>query len=402
MSEKTTTAEARHALPANESLRSVTFERAEWRLLLECCAPERRGEVLAALLRAPLDWNLVNLLAQEHGVTAHVAARLASDSAALMPANIVANMRERCRQQRLFALAMSAELFRLLEAFTAAGIETTTVKGPVLSMQAYGDAGVREYIDLDLLVRHSDVSDATRIMTAGGYESDVPLGAIEAGKTPGEYLFIRPDTRLLAELHTEKTLRYFPRPAPLEEFFARKIQVPLDGREVPALCPEDELILISIHAAKHLWERLMWIADVAALVERQTQLDWERATASARATGAERMLHVALLLAMRLLGAKIPASVLGVAQRDAAGMRLVAHIERRLPSAGTVAPSLAGRAAFRMRMRGGMLPGAAYLLRLSLSPTEDDWAEENASPWNWLWDAARRPFRLARKYRGGA
>jgi len=49
-------------------------------------------------------------------------------------------------------------------------------------------------------------------------------------------------------------------------------------------------------------------------------------------------------------------------------------------------------------MRGGVITAPAYLLRLSLSPTEEDWtdgAEENSS---WIPDALRRPFRLARKY----
>jgi len=37
---------------------------------------------------------------------------------------------------------------------------------------------------------------------------------------------------------------------------------------------EDELVLICIHGAKHFWERLMWIADVAALISRQTAINW--------------------------------------------------------------------------------------------------------------------------------
>ena len=40
----------------------------------------------------------------------------------------------------------------------------------------------------------------------------------------------------------------------------------MDGRDVPALSLEDELVLICVHGAKHFWERLMWTADIAAMV----------------------------------------------------------------------------------------------------------------------------------------
>jgi hypothetical protein len=53
---------------------------------------------------------------------------------------------------------------------------------------------------------------------------------------------------------------------------------------------------------------------------------------------------------------------------------------------------------FRMDMAGVGIAGAGYLLRLSLSPTEEDWEEGSEERRSWLWDAVRRPFRLIRKY----
>jgi len=56
------------------------------------------------------------------------------------------------------------------------------------------------------------------------------------------------------------------------------------------------------------------------------------------------------------------------------------------------------RAMFRLRMAGGGIAGAAYLARLSFSPTQEDWKKGAEERRSWLWDAARRPFRLFRKY----
>jgi hypothetical protein len=55
---------------------------------------------------------------------------------------------------------------------------------------------------------------------------------------------------------------------------------------------------------------------------------------------------------------------------------------------------------FRVRMRGGLFSGLIYLVRLSLSPTEEDWTEGAEHRRHWLLDALGRPFRLAKKYSG--
>jgi hypothetical protein len=265
-------------------------------------------------------------------------------------------------------------------------------------MQAYGDPAMRSYGDLDLLVRQRDIRRATELMSAAGYAPAVSLSAIDAGKIPGQYLFSHPHSNLLVELHNDLTLRYFPRRLPLEDFFARQIRVPLDGREAPALAIEDELVLICIHGAKHFWERLMWIADVAALVTRQTAIDWKRVADSARAVGAERMLHTGLRLASDLLKTQLPGEVLATVQTDGVAARLAEQTCKWLPAAGNAPPGLFERAAFRMRMRGSMLSAPAYLFRLSFSPTEDDWQAGSAGLAQRFFEIARRPLRLARKY----
>src|SRR5258707_13724724 len=180
------------------------------------------------------------------------------------------------RTQHLFSLSMTADLFRILDAFGQASIETLLVKGPIVSFLAYGDPAMRSYVDLDLLVRDAAILPACRFLTALGFEADVPESAILAGKIPGEYLFKRAGAQQLVELHTEKTFRYYPRPMRIEDLYARKRHVPLEGRDVPALCLEDELVLNCIHGPKHFLDGLMWPADIAALVARNPEITWER------------------------------------------------------------------------------------------------------------------------------
>jgi hypothetical protein len=69
-----------------------------------------------------------------------------------------------------------------------------------------------------------------------------------------------------------------------------------------------------------------------------------------------------------------------------------------LPSARYAPRTLLERASFRVRMRGALLTGLAYLWRLTLSPTEEDWAVNAEEKGTGLFPALRRPLRLARKY----
>lgn len=296
-------------------------------------------------------------------------------------------------------MSLTAELFRVAAILEHGQIDFLVTKGPALASRAYGDVVDRQYRDVDLLLSHANILQAAQLLTAAGYACDTPLEAVRLGRAPGEYIFRKTHAELIFELHTERSFRYFPRPLPIEEFFERKTAVLIDGRSMPALSAEDELVLISVHGAKHFWERLMWISDVAAMVHRLPELDWTRVRRCAGDVGAERMVRVALLLAQRLLGVPAPAEMKKEVDADAACLPIVKKIETWLPYAGQQPPALVQRALFRFRMRGQMLGGAHYLTRLSLSPTEEDWSEGPESANSVLRESLSRPFRLAKKYR---
>lgn len=358
-------------------------------------------ERIRALLDNRLDWSVLLLLAEEHRVHGLLAKRLAETGYADVPAPVREQLQARMRAQHLFTLGMTAELFRILEDFSSASIETVLVKGPLISLLAYGDPSLRSYVDLDLLIRHRDILKATQRMMGMGFDPKVPLSAIQTGKVPGEFVFRRPGTQRIVEMHTERTFRHYPKPIPLEELFARKRQVLLDGREVPALSLEDELVLHCIHGAKDFWERLMWVSDTAAVLERHPEIGWAKARRAAAEVGAERMLHVGILLGTSLFGMKLPRGISESIQQDSASHELCAEIQTWLPLGSYRLPGLGRRAVYRMKMAGGGISGLSYLMRLSLSPTEDDWEQGAEGRKSWLWDALRRPFRLIRKYRSG-
>jgi hypothetical protein len=369
----------------------------EWALLLECARPYPDAQRLAERLSAQIDWASWIAFAEDHGVLGLTAARLISYDEKSIPQENREGLRAWHRAHTLFTMNMVAEMFRLFDSLAASSVAVVVIKGPVLSARCYGDPGLRHYGDLDLIVRDADILRSTELMISLGYEPSVPLTAIEAKKIPGEYVFRQSSTKLLVEFHTERTFRYHPKPLPLEQLFKRQVRVSIDSNEIPALAPEDELVLICIHGAKHFWEQLGYIADVAAFVSNQA-LDWERVQSAAEEVGGERMLFVGLRMAADLLGASLPESVATRVRSDPAVGRIAGKITRWLPAAGSAPPGLFERAMFRIRMHGGVFSGLAYLFRLSFSPTEEDWVEGAENKRHWFLDALGRPFRLARKY----
>ena len=370
----------------------------EWPLLIEACALPRDLGRISALAGEISDPESLIRLAEDHGVLAHLSGSLAGLPDARVSSALRDSLRARHRVQLLFSLTMTAELFRALNLLRQSEIDALVVKGPVLSVRAYGDPAVRRYVDLDLLVRHADILRASKVLVAVGYKSRVSEEAIRAGKIPGEYQFRHLGNKVVLELHTERTFRHFPRPLPIENYLRSKNSLLLDGRPVPVLSPEEEFVFISIHGAKDFWQRLIWISDVAAIVHNHPELDWKGVRMRAAEVGAERMVRLALLLAERLLRAPLPKEMKDEVRRDAACLHLAREVETWLPYAGYATPSAAKRANFRFRVHGRAFAGAAYLLRLSLSTSEQDWSSEDGNLLSRLGGFFRRPVRLMKKY----
>ena len=75
------------------------------------------------------------------------------------------------------------------------------------------------------------------------------------------------------DVHWKITPRSF-RFAPDEEFFWRRAQtVELEFGTVTAIAPEDLLLYICVHAAKHGWVALGWICDVAETIRARPAID---------------------------------------------------------------------------------------------------------------------------------
>jgi len=81
--------------------------------------------------------------------------------------------------------------------------------------------------------------------------------------------------------------------------------ISLVGTQVSTLPLETNLLILSLHAAKHKWLQLKLIADIAATLDHD-ELDWEYVLREASELGLKRVLAVSVSLAQDPLGAAVP------------------------------------------------------------------------------------------------
>jgi hypothetical protein len=385
--------------PANENAPSPEKQ------LLVCCAhtsltPEGATKI-REILAGPLDWDFLLWEAEENSISPLLERHLSAVAPGAAPQAAQEQLKKTCRANTVRCLYLTAELINVLRLFQAQSIPAIPYKGPVLAAQAYGDVALREFEDLDIILRQSDVPKAHEIVVSLGYKPKfdwILSPGASASLVPGEYNYRDEARRAMVELHTEITLRHFPVKPDLDAFVRNLAPVRLSDREILTFAAEDLLPMLCIHGSKDFWERLSWIADVSELVQSHPALDWERVARFAQPLNATRMLNLGLALAVRVLGASLPAEINARVQADRVAGEIAAEVHQRLLIRPFRTLDAAGRFHFRRRMLEGKSDGWRYAMRLAVVPSEDDWQMMRLPRALAPLYVALRPLRLLQKY----
>ncbi len=359
-------------------------------LLLECARgpTPRDPDRIRRCLAGDVDWEEVLSAAGIHAVEPVLARALDVVEWDGVPKQVRDALTVRARSIAEENLRATAELLRVLDVLGAGGIQAIPYKGPALAAQVYGDLALRRFVDLDLLVRESEVMSAVEVLGGAGYrfpQSVQPSSAQRYLRSQNEFGLVHGELGQIVEIQWRIVPRSFAIDVDVEGMRRRLRPVPLGGRTVPGFDPADLLLLLCVHGAKHLWERLGWIVDVAELLAAYPRLDWRAARRRARGIGADRILLVGLGLAEELVGAPLPEPVRRTVRSDAAVRKLVGALGEGL--FGSLDRERPVRT-IDLQMRERLRDRARHLVLLALTPTAGDM------------EAVRLPSRLAFLYYG--
>jgi Uncharacterised nucleotidyltransferase len=262
---------------------------------------------------SPAQWREVVDRAAMLGVTGHLHAYLSRE-----PTHCGMNDAEWGRLQRLYYVqgARNAELLstlaEVLTALAERGIAVIVLKGAALVETVYGNLAVRPMHDADLMVRWADAAGAARALEDLGFEADDWFQPRAWYLENLHHLVPYRRGSVTVEVHHQLLPPGVPLSASPDVFWSRASPAVVGGVATRVLAADDQLLHVALHLCySHYFAG--WLSGVRDLAEitrhSGSSLDWDRVVITA--SGVERGMHAALLLARDLAGASVPPSVIG-------------------------------------------------------------------------------------------
>jgi hypothetical protein len=388
------------------------FFRAEEQLLLACARVEASGDTverIRTLVRNDIDWEFVIRKADEHFITPLLYRGLSSIDFESLPGTVRKLLQQRFYAHAKRSLFMTGELLRVVSLLEREGIRAVPYKGPTLAATAYNNIGLRSFIDLDILVKKKDVLRAKRLLTSCGYgayrrRTDAQEALRVRSRAQKDIVLVREDGAASVELHwaVASSLLF---PLGGEQLWERLVRVRIGQATVSCLCPEDMLLVLCVHGAKHFFRRLEWICDIAQTLRSNPDICWDDVIAQATRLGARRMLFFGLILATDLLEIDLPERVRAKARMDGEAQALASRARELLFAEVDSTAEMFSRQSHRIALR----ESKADRMRLRLSylvdyvqalvrPNEEDRKQLPLPGFLSFFYIVMRPIRLVKLY----
>jgi hypothetical protein len=375
----------------------------ETRLLIHCARaaiePERADRI-RELVAGKLNWARLLTLAERNGLRPLLYWHLSRIGAASVPSATFECLRDYFHKNGAFNLLLTGELLRLLAALKEHGIDAVPFKGPAMAVRLFGHLALRQFCDLDILVRPRDVWHASEVIQGRGYEPQHRFpDRRRATLLRQDYvrLFHRDARRSIVELHWGVAPRSFAVRFEADALWPRLEALRLLGQTVFVPCAEDLVLMLCIHGSRHGWDKLEGLCSLAELIRGTDAFDWPYVWRKARQMRCRRMLAFALHLVHGLFDVPLPREAADLSHSpgfQAMGGAVVRDfhlddVQWRTP---------ARQALLHLRLKDSYADCARYCAGLVLTATPDDWAAVRLrGPLSFAYPLVRA-IRVARKH----
>lgn len=321
----------------------------ELRLAAMCCSwppTVSADERIASLASRVSDWGRFEELVRHHRIRPLVYASIVRAGISV-PGPITDRLKKAAYVALEQSLRMANEGVRMEGEFRQSEIPMLIVKGVPLAVLAYGNIGIKEAWDIDLLVSKEDAPAARHLLLRLGYQLTDPqltedefARFINYSKEAG---FRHSTTNIMTELHwrlldSGNLLNFVDAKGASQD-------VLLPTGTLRTLADEPLFAYLCLHGASHNWFRLKWLADVNAFLGKRSNAEVELLLKFAKKAGAGRSASVALQLCCELFDRS-----------------LSADIQRELETS-TISQRLRNNVLSSLSYRGGGIEPAPYTLQ---------------------------------------
>jgi hypothetical protein len=253
------------------------------------------------LLQTDLNWERFVKLARYHRLYPLIYPALTQMNDPRVPPEVLQKLYKDCRSNQIRQLRLAGELTRLAGLVAAGGLTLISLKGPLFAQQLFGDMGLRASRDLDLLVKEEEFDQVEQLLFEDGYQRvEHPEAADHKpmDKRIHHQEYRHPQKEILVELHYR--VSFFELDLNCRELIRRAQKCEFYRSSLYTLSPEDEIIFLVMHGARHAWQRLRWLSDIAEILQRTDYCNWETLVKRARTDRVEYLLGQAVSLVGRL------------------------------------------------------------------------------------------------------
>lgn len=360
-------------------------------------------ETIAGVWRsAAVDLRTLPMVLHRHGLVPLTSRHLAASDPPV-PSSIRLWLAKALRETAAQQAQATDRLCDLLDGFDAASLDVLPYKGPILSVQLYGDAAMRQPGDLDLLVRPAHAQSAIAFLLDRGF---IPEDSVESnGRLPllrhRHACSLRdPITDLAIDVHWRLLDRMYGPELSLDWLMDQPQTVNVGDRRVRTMAGERLWLALCLHGAAHQWDRLIWLADVAQLMRSYPDLRWPLILEQAARLRFTRGLAAALILVRELFGDGVASGDVAALLGDAGAHALAGRIVARFESAESAPLSMAERFRLGWLGRESLLDRARFGWQAATHVSSRDLG---ASAWSRVPGVAntRRVVRLLREAAAG-
>ncbi len=276
--------------------------------------PDEAGRFLFEQL-SDSDWGAIIQQSAGHGVTPLLYHRLKTfPSDTPIPNQVVQRLRGIYLHSASRNMHLYHKLAKVLEILRRENIPMIALKGAHLAELVYGNIALRPMSDVDLLVKRTDLTRVEDKLMQIGY---VPTESHrQIAEDNHHFTYRSPNGELSVEIHWNFLPSMYPFNIDIDEQWKRSRPAIIAGVQVSVLCPEDLILLLCLHASKHLFEMgLKHLCDIFESIRHYgNEIDWKQTHLRSRQWGAVKCVYLTLRLARESLGASVPEDLLKAIQ----------------------------------------------------------------------------------------
>lgn len=284
-------------------------------LIIECCKENPSKNKIKEYSKKIKDWNDFIYKASVHGVLPLIYNSLKALENSSIPSIMITRLKDNYFEITKENMMLTSELIKITKLFDQNHIKYISFKGPTLSQAYYGNITLRQYCDLDILVKYIDIKKIIVLLEKIGYKGDYLYSKDKNSNYLKVITFVNEKLATVIEIHCELISSSYAIDFRNINFFNKIKTIDINNNSLNIFKKEFLFIYLCIHGSKHVFERVSWICDINKLLIDKT-INWKLLIRLSEVLNVKRIILSSIYLASIVFDTKLPSYIKSIIEKD--------------------------------------------------------------------------------------